>query len=103
MYCELCDMDNCADHGAGHDRAARHATQRQADVEIQVSPRNMAHFPGCSHKAGDEDFTEWGFIRGVKDAWTRLGNGEHLATNAGVKRVATSRCRNCETTGPLGV
>lgn len=101
MYCELCDMENCADHGAGRDRAARQATQRRADAEIQVSPRNMAHFLGCSHK-DDEDFIEWGFIRGVKDAWTRLGNGEHLATNAGVPRTAMSRCRDCEIAGPLG-
>lgn len=99
MYCELCDMENCADHGVGRDRVARQATQRRADAEIQVSPRNMAHFPGCMHKGDDEDFTGWGFIRGVKDAWT-LGNGEHLATNAGVPRIATSRCLTCEDTGP---
>lgn len=100
MYCELCEMENCADHGPGRAMAVQRAAQRRADAEIQVSPWNMAHYPGCMHK-DDDDFGEWGFIRGVKDAWTRLGNGEHLPTNAGVERVATSRCSTCADTGPL--
>lgn len=100
MYCEICDMENCADHGPGREVAARRSAERRADAEIQVSPRNMAHFPGCMHK-DDPDFGEWGFIRGVKDAWTRLGNGEQLRTTDGAGRMATSRCMTCEDTGPL--
>ena len=98
MYCELCEMENCADHGPGRAGAALRTAQRLANAEIQVSPRNIAHFPGCLHKGNDQDFAEWGFIRGLKDAWTRPGNGEQLATNAGVERVATSRCSTCEHT-----
>lgn len=101
MYCELCEMENCADHGPARGRASLRDSQRRANAEIQVSPKNMAHFAGCLHKGDDEDFSEWGFIRDVKDAWTRLGNGEPLATNAGVDRVATSRCSTCEDSGPL--
>lgn len=99
-----CEMENCADHGPGRATAGRQAAERRArraDTEIQVSPRNMAHFPGCLHKGDDEDFAGWGFIRDVKDAWTRLGNGEQIATNSGVARVATSRCLTCEDTDPL--
>lgn len=51
-------MENCSDHGPGRELAARRSAERRADAEIQVSPRNMAHFPGCMHK-DDPDFDEW--------------------------------------------
>lgn len=100
MYCELCDMENCADHGAGRERAIRQAAHSRVKAEIQVSPRNIAHFAGCLHKGNDKDFTGWGFIRDVNDAWARLGNGEQIATNARVDRLVSSRCMTCESTGP---
>jgi len=59
-------------------------------------PRRAEHECSGTHRQH-----EWGFIRGVKDAWTRLGNGEQLRTNAGVDRLATFRCMTCEDAGPL--
>ncbi|MEJ7648710.1 MAG: hypothetical protein WKF57_06725 [Nakamurella sp.] len=101
MYCEICDMENCADHGPGRERVAQRRQQALSDVEIQVAPSNKAHLVGCLHKGDDPDFTKWGFIRGVKGAWTRLGNGEHIDTTHGESRTATSRCMTCEETEPF--
>lgn len=90
MYCDRCDMENCADHGPHRALAAQRRAQALSDAEIQVSPTNTAHFVGCAHKGDDEDFSRWGFTRGTKDAWTRLGNGEQVPTTHGEARVATS-------------
>ncbi|MCK8673955.1 hypothetical protein M1M07_22955 [Rhodococcus sp. HM1] len=63
---------------------------------ILVSPRRMAHLPGCGHN-DESELSEWGEIRGVPRAWARIGNGEPLETNAGavLGRPALSRCQDC--------
>lgn len=91
-WCELCDLDKsqCV-HGLREDLKAR---SRSATLEI--SPTNLAHFPGCPHKGDDPDRSGWADLD-TPDAWRRLGNGEHLAATGGNRRdrIATGRCRDC--------
>src|SRR4051812_42037125 len=93
-YCEQHDMPRAwCEHGVAERRAAISKTG-----VVLISPKNMAHLEGCSHKGEDPDYSKWGAIVGVSDAWQRIGNGEHVQANAGDRRdrVATARCRDCE-------
>jgi hypothetical protein len=95
--CELCDLErDFCEHGLA-DRRESGAKQVR---KLLISPTNTAHFPGCPHK-DDPDFSQWGALD-VENAWTRLGNGEHLAATGGARadRIATRRCDDCVAHGP---
>ncbi|MCP2262369.1 hypothetical protein LX15_006105 [Streptoalloteichus tenebrarius] len=91
--CERCDLPigQCE-----HTRRAS-APGRSPDV-LLVSPTGTAHLPGgCAHK-DDPDYSRWGEIRHVPQAWERLGNQEPIPVNGGANRqlVARVRCKDCE-------
>ena len=97
-YCELCEMDReFCEHGLGERRRAATASAG----ELRISPRGMAHFPGCSHKGDDQDYTRWATLD-LPRAWERLGNGEQLQATGGDRPVlvARSRCQDCVSHGP---
>jgi len=97
-YCERCEMDRAyCEHGLA---GGRQAVSRSA-VRLLISPRGMAHFPGCPHKGDDPDFARWAEVD-VPGAWERLGNGEHIRATGGNRPdlVADTRCRDCVEHGP---
>jgi hypothetical protein len=96
-YCDLCDLElEWCEHGL----QARRELSSQSGV-LLISPSNQAHFPGCPHKGGDEDYSQWAELD-VPNAWDRLRNGEQLSATGGsrIDRVATSRCLDCVDHGP---
>lgn len=97
-YCELCDMSR---EFCPHGRAEQRAATAASTSLLLISPRGMAHFPGCPHKGDDPDLSGWGNLE-APQAWQRLGNGEHLWATGGERAdlVATSRCQTCLEHGP---
>lgn len=97
-YCEFCDMSR---ESCPHGRAEQHAATAASTGLLLVSPRGMAHFPGCPHKGDDPDLSDWGALE-APQAWQRLGNGEHVRATAGDRPdlVAISRCQTCLGHGP---
>jgi hypothetical protein len=96
-YCERCEMDRAyCEHGLAERRQAASTSA----VRLRVSPRGMAHFPGCPHKGDDAD-DRWAELD-VPGAWERLGNGEHIRAGGGKRTdpVAETRCRDCVEHGP---
>jgi hypothetical protein len=96
--CELCEMDReFCEHGL----AERRRADTQVDRELRISPRGMAHFPGCPHKGDDPDYRRWATLDTPR-AWERLGNGEQLLATGGERPglVARSRCQDCVSHGP---
>ena len=99
-YCEVCDLDreHCAHAFADHE-----VKRKIIDTaSLLVSPRGVAHFEGCPHKGDDADFSKWGRIDRVPNAWQRLGHGETMPANAGANKGlrACSRCHDCNAHGP---
>jgi hypothetical protein len=97
-YCEHCDMSR---ESCPHGVAERPAATAPSASFLRISPRGMAHFPGCSHKGDDPNLDNWATLD-VPEAWQRLGNGEHLHATGGERRdlVAISRCQTCMNHGP---
>jgi hypothetical protein len=96
-FCELCELplEHCT-HGAKAAGAERVAAAKV----IEVSPTGTAHFPGCSHKGADPDFSKWGEIEG-DGIWQRLANKELVPiTSGGRKLTAKRRCDHCVEHGP---
>ncbi|RKT84612.1 hypothetical protein SAMN05421805_103551 [Saccharopolyspora antimicrobica] len=89
--CELCDLPlgQCA-------HSSRPRRSPQPDL-ILISPKGVAHVPGCQHKGDDPDFSRWAEIRDVPRAWEKLGNGEAISATGGAVPglVAVSRCKDC--------
>lgn len=78
-----------------HTRVAPRPTLTGEQGLVLVSPSRMAHLPGCSHNDATK-LAGWGEIRGIPNAWVRLGNGEKLETNSGVvNRPVSRRCSDC--------
>ncbi|WP_430335220.1 hypothetical protein [Rhodococcus sp. ACT016] len=79
-----------------HTRVARRPTLTGDHGLVLVGPSRIAHLPGCSHD-DETELAGWGEIRGIPNAWVRLGNGEALVTNSGdvVNRPTSRRCRHC--------
>lgn len=97
-YCELCEMDHeFCEHGLRERRRAATA----AVGTLLISPRGVAHYPGCPHKRGDPDYSRWAELD-VPHAWERLGNVEQLHATGGQRPelVAKSRCPDCDYHGP---
>lgn len=96
--CELCELplEHCT-----HGRKAAGDARLAAATLIQVSPTGTAHFPGCSHKGDDPDFSKWGEIEGT-GTWQRLANKEEVpaTTDGRRKLVAKRRCEHCVEHGP---
>ncbi|MBB6120174.1 hypothetical protein [Nocardiopsis algeriensis] len=67
---------------------------------ILVSPRGVAHRPGCLHQSESEvKAPQWGWITDPDpQLWRRLGEGSPArATHGNTERVATRRCQSCDT------
>lgn len=97
-FCELCEMSR---EFCPHGRAEQRAAVAASASLLLISPRGMAHFPGCPHKGDDPDLSRWGSLEALL-AWQRLGNGERLRATGGERAdlVATSRCQTCLEHGP---
>lgn len=105
MKCEICEMERdwCV-----HGLADRKTHQQPTHVtdELLVSPAGLAHLDGgngttaCEHKVVG-DFQRRGALIGIKDAWQRLSNNEHIKCNGGARTdlVATRLCSTCERIG----
>lgn len=91
--CPECDLivGQCT-----HTRVAPRPALTGEQGLVLVSPNRTAHLPGCSHN-DESELSGWGEIRGIPNAWVRLGNGEKLETNSGaaVNRPVSRRCRDC--------
>lgn len=90
--CPKCDLivGQCT-----HARVTPRPTLTGEQGLVLVSPSRIAHLPGCSHN-DESALSGWGEIRGIPNAWVRLGNGEKLETNSGaVNRPVSRRCRDC--------
>lgn len=97
-YCERCEMERAyCEHGLAERRQAASSSA----VSLLISPRGMAHFPGCPHKGDDPDYDHWAELN-TPGAWTRLGNGEHIRATGGNRPalVAEARCLDCVDHGP---
>ena len=97
-HCELCDMDvRFCSHGLTERRASSAAVAGR----LLISPKGMAHFPGCPHKGDDADYSRWATLD-MAQAWQRLGNGEGLKADGGeqLSLVARTRCQDCVDHGP---
>jgi hypothetical protein len=79
----------------------RRRSSTVADGELLISPNGMAHFPGCTHKGDDANYSRWAKLV-MPRGWERLGNGERLRATGGecADLVAVSRCRDCLSHGP---
>lgn len=66
---------------------------------LKVSPRGIAHYPGCPYQEGD-DGSGWGQVTvDAEAAWRSIGNGYPVATGIpGLK--ARKQCADCATHGP---
>lgn len=67
---------------------------------ILVSPRGVAHRPGCLHQSESEvKAPQWGWITDPDpQLWRRLGEGSPArSTHGNTERVATRRCQSCDT------
>lgn len=67
---------------------------------IEVSPRQIAHYPGCPYHDTSEGADAWGYIAAdTAAAWTSIGNGYSMTTDLpGLQ--ATKRCADCVAHGP---
>jgi hypothetical protein len=73
----------------------RHPVESLTARRVAIAPSKIAHLEGgCGHKE-DNDFTRWGYLDDVPDAWQRLGNGERLQSTSGANLVAMKRCKHC--------
>lgn len=88
--CELGDLPlDQGEHG-------RSAPKVASPRVLEVLPTQMAHYPSCTHKGDNPDFSRWGLItRDSATAWLALGNGEPVQADGGERPnlVATSRCQ----------
>lgn len=97
-YLEMCGIER---EVSMHGSPGRDAATSSAATELLISPRGVAHLPGCWHKGDDPDFSRWAMLD-VPGAWERLGNGEQLSATGGQRPdlVARSRCEDCVSHGP---
>lgn len=66
---------------------------------ILVSPRGVAHRPGCLHQSDSEiQAPLWGWISNPEpQLWRRISEGSPTrATHGNTERVATRRCQSCD-------
>ncbi|WP_160050537.1 hypothetical protein [Nocardiopsis sp. FR4] len=67
---------------------------------LLISPRGVAHRPGCPHQSDSEIKAPlWGWIPDADPRlWRRLGeNSPARATHGNTERLATRRCQSCDT------
>jgi hypothetical protein len=98
-YCERCETERAyCEHGLAE---RRQAASSSAASLLLISPRGMAHFPGCPHKGDDPDYDHWAELD-TSGAWTRLSNGEQIRATGGNRSdlVAEARCRDYVDHGP---
>lgn len=67
---------------------------------LEVSPKHVAHYPGCPHHDAAENSGGWGYIAAdTAAAWASIGNGYPVATDVSGLDAA-SRCSDCAAHGP---
>lgn len=69
---------------------------------LEVSPEQVAHFPGCPEKGPEVDYDAWGLVtRAIDLAWRELGEGTPVPCDSGprARLVALTRCPACEEHG----
>ncbi|USY22495.1 hypothetical protein NE857_13300 [Nocardiopsis exhalans] len=105
-FCELPIGGGCAcslvreDRGASGSGAA--STSKSVPFPngtILISPRGIAHRPGCMHQSDSEIKAPlWGWITAPDpQLWRRLSAGSPArATHGNTERVATRRCQSCD-------
>ncbi|WP_026117997.1 hypothetical protein [Nocardiopsis alkaliphila] len=106
-FCELpvgggcaCSLKGKSRDGVGQDPEATSPEPRFPRGAILISPRGIAHRPGCKHQSDSEvGAPVWGWINDPDPLlWRRLNaNSPARATKGNTKRIATRRCRNCDT------
>jgi hypothetical protein len=105
-FCELPVGGGCAcslvreDRGSrGQDGGTVLGGARFPGGTILISPRGVAHRPGCLHQsASDIKAPLWGWITEPDpQLWRRLGEGfPARATHGNTERVAARRCQSCD-------
>ncbi|WP_067602666.1 hypothetical protein [Nocardiopsis listeri] len=106
-FCELpigggcaCSLVSEARGRSGQEPGTTSKEARFPRGAILISPRGIAHRPGCGHQSESEiEAPMWGWINDPDPLlWRRLGESAPAqATKGNTKRVATRRCRNCDT------
>jgi hypothetical protein len=106
-FCELPIGGGCAcslvreGHGAFGSRAASPSKNSTFPAgAILISPRGIAHRPGCMHQSDSEvKAPKWGWITDPDpELWRRLSEGSPArATHGNTERIATLRCQSCDT------
>ena len=105
-FCELPIGGGCAcslvsrDRGrSGQGPGTTSEESRFPRGAILISPRGIAHRPGCMHQS-DSEITApaWGWINDPDPLlWRRLNESSPArATKGNTKRVATRRCQSCD-------
>ena len=105
-FCELpvgggcaCSLVGEARHASGPGAMTSPAEARFPVDTILISPRGLAHRPGCVHQSDSEvDAPSWGWILHPEpQLWRRLDTSSPVrATHGNTERVATRRCRSCD-------
>jgi hypothetical protein len=67
-HCELCGMDV---RFCRRSLTERRASSAAVAGQLLISPKGMAHFPGCPHKGDDADYSRWATLA-MAQAWQRL-------------------------------
>lgn len=84
-------------------RAAEPVRRPSVPGFLEVSPEQVAHFPGCPDRGEDVDYDAWGLVtRATGLAWRELGEGTPVPCDSGPRSslVALSRCATCDGHGP---
>nr|WP_285730400.1 hypothetical protein [Nocardiopsis sp. ATB16-24] len=106
-FCELPIEGGCACSLVSRDRGRSGQGPETTSEEsrfprgaILISPRGIAHRPGCMHQSDSEIAAPaWGWINDPDPLlWRRLNESSPArATKGNTKRVATRRCQSCDT------
>lgn len=106
-FCELPVGGGCACSLGQNGRGARGQQVGAASRDVRfpsntvfVSPRDVAHRPGCMHQSESEiEAPSWGWILAPDpQLWHRISEGSPArATHGNTERVATRRCQSCDT------
>ncbi|MFV2197696.1 hypothetical protein [Nocardiopsis sp. LOL_012] len=94
-----CSLTRDGRRPRGQGAGAASGDARFPGTTILVSPRGVAHRPGCLHQSESEiQAPLWGWIADPEPGlWRRLGEGSPAqATHGNTERVATRRCQSCD-------
>ena len=108
--CDFCELPLGGGCACSLDRNGRSARVQETGAAsgdalfpndaILISPRGVAHRPGCMHQSESEvKAPRWGWILAPDpQLWRRLGESSPArATHGNTERIATRRCQSCDT------